>query len=229
MAFPEDPPDALEALAEECELVSSTVLELTEDVFARPTRCAAWNVKELLGHMYRDVNRTNEGLAQPPPEEITHDSVTYWRAYDRVGDATSIADRAKEVAAGYPTGRAMAEAWDEMWRGAVEAASKEDPDRSFLTWGPVLTFEEFLRTRILEVTVHRMDLEHACGRKGWGTDQAVSILDDILVGLLGAEPPPDLDWDAVDFIEVGTGRRELTDRERAILGVRRSSRFPLLG
>jgi uncharacterized protein (TIGR03083 family) len=229
MAFPEDPPNTLEALEEECELVSSTVHDLSEEDFARPTRCSAWNVKQLLGHMYRDVNRTHEGLAVPPPGEITHDSLTYWTAYDRVGDAAPVADRAKDVAARYPTGRAMAEAWDEVWRGAVEAASKEDPSRPFPTWGPVLTLEEFLRTRVLEITVHRMDLEHALGRKGWGTDQAVSIVDDILVGLLGAEPSPDLDWDAVDFIEIGTGRRELTDRERRILGVRLSKRFPLLG
>ena len=35
----------------------------------------------------------------------------------------------------------------------------------------------------------------------------LGIVDDILVGLLGTEPPRSLDWDVVDFIETGTGRR----------------------
>jgi len=96
------------------------------------------------------------------------------------------------------------------------------------TFGPVLTLDEYLRTRVLEVTVHRMDLEDALGLPSWGTDSAVSIVDDILVGLLGTEPPRSLDWDVVDFMATGTGRRELTDAERTKLGVRLSKRFPLL-
>ena len=53
-----------------------------------------------------------------------------------------------------------------------------------------------------------MDLDHALGRKGWGTDAGVSIVDDILVGLLGKEPPDALDWDAVD---VAIPRRRASD------------------
>ena len=116
--------DPLEALREECEQVSAIVLSLTEDEFARPTRLPAWNAKELLGHMYRDINRTNTALSTPPPAEVTADSVSYWRSYDPVHDAPAIADRAKELAAGYETGVALATAWNEMWRGALEGAAQ---------------------------------------------------------------------------------------------------------
>jgi uncharacterized protein (TIGR03083 family) len=220
--------DPLEALREECEQVSAIVLSLTEDEFAKPTRLPAWNVKELLGHMYRDINRTNTALSTPPPAEVTADSVSYWRSYDPVHDAPAIAGRAKDLAAGYETGEALAAAWNEMWRGALEGAAGTDRSRLVVTWGPHLTLDEFLKTRVLEITVHRMDMEHALGRKGWGTDLAVSIVDDILEGLLGEQPPSDLEWDVVDFIETGTGRRPLTDAERAILGPL-TERFPLLG
>jgi hypothetical protein len=145
-----------------------------------------------------------------------------------VHDAPAIADRAKELAAGYETGVALAGAWNEMWRGALEGAAATDRSRLVVTWGPQLTLDEFMKTRVLEITVHRMDMEHALGRKGWGTDLAVSIVDDILEGLLGEQPPSDLEWDVVDFIETGTGRRPLTDSERAILGPL-ADRFPLLG
>ena len=73
-----------------------------------------------------------------------------------------------------------------------------------------------------------LDLEDALGRKGWGTDRAVAIVDETLEGLLGQEPPSDLEWDVVDFVETGAGRRPLTDTERRILG-RLAARFPLMG
>jgi uncharacterized protein (TIGR03083 family) len=220
--------DPLEALREECEQVSAIVLSLPEEDFAKPTRLPAWNVKELLGHMYRDINRTNTALATPAPAEVTADSVSYWRSYDPVHDAPAIADRAKEMADQYPTGVDLAAAWNEMWRGALEGAAATDRSRLVVTWGPHLTMAEFLKTRVLEITVHRMDMEHALGRKGWGTDLAASIVDDILEGLLGEQPPSELEWDVVDFIETGTGRRSLTENERAVLG-RLADRFPLLG
>jgi uncharacterized protein (TIGR03083 family) len=220
--------DPMEALREECEQVSALVLSLTEDEFAKHTRLPAWNVKELLGHMYRDINRTNTALSTPAPAEVTADSVSYWRSYDPVHDAPAIADRAKELAAGYQTGVALGAAWNEMWPQALEGAAATDRSRLVVTWGPHLTLDEFMKTRVLEITVHRMDMEHALGRKGWGTDLAVSIVDDILEGLLGEQPPSELEWDVVDFIETGTGRRSLTENERALLGPL-ADRFPLLG
>ena len=220
--------DPLEALAEECEEVSMIVLDLPEADFARPTRCTAWNVKELLGHIYRDVDRINTAMASPPPPKATHDSVTYWTSYDRITDGRDIADRAKELAGQYGTGSELGEAFDEMWRRAIDAARTADRSLLVVTWGPVLTLEEFLKTRVFETTVHRMDLEDALGRKGWGTDRAVAIVDETLEGLLGQEPPSDLEWDVVDFIETGAGRRQLTDGERKILGPL-AGRFPLMG
>jgi uncharacterized protein (TIGR03083 family) len=220
--------DPVEALRQECREVSAILAGLTEEDDAKPTRCPAWNVKELVGHLYRDVERIPAALASRPDSEATHDAVTYWRAYDPAVDSPGVADRAKEVAQRYPTGRELADAWNELWPGALDAAGAADPTRLVVTWGPVMTLEELLKTRVLEVTVHRMDLEDALGRKGWGTDLAVSIVDDILEGLLGEQPPSDLEWDVVDFIEAGTGRRPLTDEERSILGPL-ANRFPLLG
>jgi uncharacterized protein (TIGR03083 family) len=232
---PEDQPpgearvaDPLDGLREECEEVSKLALSLAEEDFARRTRLPAWNVKELLGHMYRDVDRINTALATPPPPEATHDAVTYWRSYDPATDGPAIAERSKELASRYQTGAGLAEAWDEMWRTALDHASRADRARLVVTWGPAMTLDEFLKTRVLEITVHRMDMEAALDRKGWGTDQAVSIVDEILEGLLGEQPPSDLEWDVVDFIETGTGRRPLTAGERAILGAL-ANRFPLLG
>lgn len=220
--------DPLEALREECEEVSKIVLALSEEDFSRPTRCTAWNVKELVAHMYWGVNRATRSLGEPAPEAADTDSISYWRSYDPLEDAPGVAGRATERAVEYATGRELAAGWDELWRRVVDSAGREDRGRIVSTWGPTLTLDDFLKTRVLEITVHRMDLQDALGEKGWGTDQAISIVDDTLEGLLGEEPPSDLEWDVVDFIEAGTGRRPLSSEERDILGPL-ADRFPLLG
>jgi uncharacterized protein (TIGR03083 family) len=222
------PADALGALREECEEVSKIASGLSDEDLARSTRCVEWNVKQLLAHMYWGIKRAQRSLTEPAPPDADTNSVSYWRSYDPEGDAPDIAERARDLARGYETGADLAKAWGEMWRGVVESAAREDRGRIVSTWGPTLTLDDFLKTRVLEVTVHRMDLEDALGRKGWGTDRAVSIVDDTLEGLLGEQPPSELEWDVVDFIEVGAGRRSLTEEERRILGAL-ADRFPLIG
>jgi uncharacterized protein (TIGR03083 family) len=222
------PADAFDALRAECEEVSKFVLGLSEEDFSRSTRCTAWTVKDLLAHMYWGVNRISRSLAEPPPETADTDSVSYWLSYDPLKDAPAIADRAAQRATEFETGSALARAWDGLWREVLASAAAEDRSRIVSTWGPTLTLGELMKTRVLEITVHRMDLEDAFGTKGWGTDKAISIVDDILEGLLGQEPPSDLEWDVVDFIEAGAGRRALTEKERRILGPL-AERFPLLG
>ena len=226
MTFPERPADAFDALAEECEQVSKTVLSLSEDDFARPTRCTAWNVKELLGHMWRDIDRINFAI-EHPADEVDADAVSYWTRYDPVGDAPDVAARGKETADRFATGSELAQDWDRHWRDTIDRARLLPPDRIVVTWGPKLTLVELVKTRVLEITVHRLDLDDALGHKGWGTDQAVAIVDEILVGLLGQDPPPELEWDAIEFIEKGTGRQPLTDEEREALE-ELADRFPLL-
>ena len=136
--------------------VSEAALELSEEQFALPTRCTAWNVKELLAHMYRDVERAIVGLRQDPPGEADTDAVTYWTAYDPTDDAPEIADRAKTRAASYGSGHELAIVWDDMWRRAAELAEEESPVRVIRTWAPAMTLDEFLKTRALEITVQRV-------------------------------------------------------------------------
>lgn len=217
----------LSALREECEEVSRTLDGLTEDDFSEPTRCTEWNVKELSAHIYRDIDNIARYLAEPEPAEVTHDSATYF-IYDPAAEAPGVAARAKELAASFPSGASLAEAWDAHWPQVLAQAETVDPHRPIATFGPTLTLDEYLRTRVLEIVVHRMDLEDAFGRPCWGTDEAVGIVDEILVDLLGKEPPHELDWDVVEFIERATGRVPLTDEERAVLGVRAAKRFPLI-
>jgi hypothetical protein len=167
-------------------------------------------------------------MSNPDPGPAEVDSVSYWRSYDPVADGPAVAGRAREVAGGFATGAELARAWDRHWRATLEQAAGADRAMVVRTFRPTMTLDELVKTRVVEITVHRMDMEHALGRRGWGTDAAISVVDDVLVGLLGREPPARLEWDVVDFIEAGAGRRPLSGPEREALGTL-AERFPLLG
>jgi uncharacterized protein (TIGR03083 family) len=219
--------DVIDILAEECELVSKATLDLSEIDFERPTRCTEWNVKELLAHLNRDLERLPASLPEPSPKDVDVDAVTYWSTYDPVPDAPSISDRSKARAAAYRSGHALARVWDWFWRKVVEDCRAEPPDRLMVTWGPSMRLDEFLKTRVVELGVHGLDLAAALGRDPWLTSGAAGVIRETLEGLLGAEPPGALGWDDVMFIEKGTGRGALTEDERRTLAGA-VARFPLL-
>ena len=221
-------PAFADVLRDECERVSSLVDGLDEEAFARETRCPPWRVKELLGHMYRDVDRLGTALAAPSDLPVEEDAVSYWRTYDPIADGPDIADRAKEIADGFPTGAELAGAFASMWPGRIDSAAAADGSRSVQTFGPVLRLDEFLKTRILEIAVHRLDLLDALGRERTVEPKSAEIVVGVLDGLLGAERPAALGWSDVEFIEAGTGRRPIEPAERSTLGPL-ADRFPLLG
>jgi uncharacterized protein (TIGR03083 family) len=218
---------ALAALREECELTSQLVLGLPEEDFAKPTRLPAWNVKELLAHTYTVINRINMGLDEPPPPAPDSDSVSYWRMYDPATDSQETADAAKEIASQYESGGQLASAWDELWRRAVGRAADEDPERVVAIWGLALALDELVRDRVLEMTVHRIDLMDALGLPPEPSEAGLEITEEILLALLDADPRSVPDWNGVELIEKGTGRRPLSDEDRKVLGDL-ADRFPLL-
>lgn len=217
----------LAALRQECELASQLVLGLSEDNFAKPTRLPEWNVKQLLAHIYRVINRIHMGLDDSAPAAADTDSVAYWRMYDPATDSQETADAAKEIADQYGSGGELASAWDEIWRSAVGRAADTDPERVVATWGPTLTLGELIRTRVLEMTVHRADLMTALGLPPDPSEGGLDVTQEILLGLLEADVTALPDWDGLELIEKGTGRRPLSDEDRKALGDL-ADRFPLL-
>jgi uncharacterized protein (TIGR03083 family) len=219
-------PDIVFVLAGECAKVSDVVLGLTEPQFALPTRCPPWDVKGLVGHLWRDVDRIPSYLTEPAAAEETTDTRSYWHAYDPVAEAPGIALRGLEVAARFDSGADLARSFDDHWRACVEAARTEDPGRILQTRLTGIRLDEFCATRVLEVAVHGLDLADALGREPWMTPAGADVTTDILRSLLGADPPAA--WDDRAFIEIGTGRRALDDQDRAALGDL-AVRIPLLG
>ncbi len=216
----------LEALRQECHRISSTVDGLSEAEFELPTGLPAWNVKELLAHVCLEVEAITAVLDELPPARVQTDSVSYWR-YDSDAEAGPIAERAKEHAATFAAGADLAEIFGEVWRSAVHVASLNDGSRAVRSEGLGLTLNEFLKTRVVEATVHGLDLAHALGRPAWASAEGLAVTVGTLDALLGIPSPSALSWDDVTFVEKGTGRQPLTPEEQALLG-ELGTRFPLL-
>jgi uncharacterized protein (TIGR03083 family) len=218
--------DIVFVLAGECARVGEVVLDLAESGFALPTRCPPWDVKGLLGHLWRDVDRIAASLTEPAAAEATADAVSYFRSYDPVDEAPAIVQRGLEVAGRFGSGAELARSFDDHWRACVEAARSEEPGRLLRTRISGIRLDDFCATRVLEVAVHGLDLAEALGTDPWTTAAGIDVTTGILRALLGADPPRA--WDDRTFIELATGRRPLGREDREALGDLAAG-FPLLG
>ena len=217
-------PDITFVLAGECARLAQTLSGLDEPAYGRPTRCPPWTVKELAGHLWRGMDRLPSYLAEPPAEAAGDDAVSYFR-YDAVAEGPEIAARSLEVAARFDSGADFARSFDEHWRTCVEAARAADPARLLRTRVSAgIRLDEFCATRVVEVAVHGLDIARALDLEPWITPAGREVTTAILRSLLGQDPPGH--WDAVAFIEIGTGRRAPDDHDLEVLGAA-AGRFPL--
>lgn len=226
----------VDALASQLRELESLVAGLSDDDFARSTRCPGWTVAELVAHCEGMLVRLVGENAQPVdgPSEI--DRVGYYR-YDpdgpREGEETHktfsevIQDRVIEEVAGRSPSELKSSLHGAL-ADALRGVSAIPADRVIKRSGhPKMAFGEFVASRNLEFGVHAMDIAHAVGAPEQVDAAAAPIITGILDGLLGEPVPIGLGWDAAAFILAGTGRRELSAAERRILGPA-ARRFPLL-
>lgn len=225
--------DALEA---QCRDLAALVGELGDADWDRPSRCDGWTVKELVAHCEGMLERL-PGYAEMKvdgPAEI--DRVGYYR-YDpngpRDGEDPSktfsdvIRDRVVEEAAGRTNDEIKA-SLEQLARESLIRAREVDPKLVMKRSGhPPIEFGEFVASRVLEFGVHAMDIGHAALKGERIHPDAVPVVTGILDGLLQAELPKGMGWDARTYILTGTGRRRLEPNERFVLGPL-AQKFPLL-
>jgi hypothetical protein len=116
---------------------------------------------------------------------------------------------AGELAADFA--RARREAW-----ALVRAAP---PGRVVRTrHGDLMLLTEFLRTRVVELAAHGLDLATALNRDPWLTAEAAAVIEDLVLPP-GAAPVirERLGWDRVTLIAALTRRRPLTAAESGLL------------
>lgn len=212
-----------DALRAEAEGLAAAVAGEPAAAFARPSPCPPWTVGGLLYHVRTGVARISRMLAEPEPAMGAGELVSaagYFSPDHRFSPATN-ADRiasARRGAAGLPTGELAADfehAWQESW-AAVQAAR---PGRVVRTrHGDLMLLTEFLRTRVLELAVHGLDLAASLDRDPWLTPEAADVVADlVLPDGSAADVAGRLAWDRVTLIAKLTGRHPLTPAESAVI------------
>ncbi|RKF29355.1 maleylpyruvate isomerase N-terminal domain-containing protein [Micromonospora globbae] len=204
-----------EAFRDECARLGDVLRGLSEADLDRPTDCRPWRVRELLAHVRTGVGRLAGMLAAPAPPRAEVDAAGYFGAakFTPEVDAARVDSGRRE--ARELDGPALVADFDRAWRATDAAVAAAPPDRVVRTrHGDAMSLTEFLRTRVVEVGVHGLDLAAALDREPWLTPTAARVVAELLTG--GRPVPPELGWDRLTLIRKTTGRSPLTDRERSV-------------
>jgi uncharacterized protein (TIGR03083 family) len=206
---------ARRAFRDECDRLTAVLRTLGRADLDRPTGCDPWTVAELVAHVRAGAGRLADMLAAAAPGPAQVDAAGYFGAAkftaqvdaDRVGSARVEAVRFQAAAdpAGREAGTVLGADFERAWRATLDAVDAHPPDRVVRTrHGDAMTVTEFLRTRVVEVGVHGLDLAAALDRPPCLTPTAAQVIADLLTG--GRTLPPTLGWDPLTLIRKATGR-----------------------
>jgi uncharacterized protein (TIGR03083 family) len=212
-----------DALGAEAAALAAAVAGEPAAAFARPSPCPPWTVGDLLYHVRTGVARISHMLAEPEPAADAGglaSAAGYFSPDHRFSPATN-ADRVTSAqlgAAGLPA-EALAADFEHAWQEARAAVQAALPGRVVRTrHGDLMLLTEFLRTRVLELAVHGLDLATGLDRDPWLTPEAA----DVVAGLVlpdgsAVSLAKRLDWDQATMIAKLTGRQPLTPTESSLI------------
>jgi hypothetical protein len=82
-------------------------------------------------------------------------------------------------------------------------------------WGDAMLLTEYLKTRVVELAVHGLDLAGALACEPWLSDDAATISAGVLTEELDDDARRSLTWDRPTLLAKATGRLALTPTEAA--------------
>ena len=133
-----------------------------------------WTVRDLAGHTARAILTVENYLGQEEPGEATIGSAVgyYTTVYPQFTDAAAVAARGVEAGiwlGSDPVGQVSCAL------GRVRALVENQPETRIVSIGGMgIRLSEYLRTRILELVVHTIDLSRATGIRHTLPDAAIA-------------------------------------------------------
>ncbi|MFY1632085.1 maleylpyruvate isomerase family mycothiol-dependent enzyme [Solwaraspora sp. WMMB335] len=191
-------------------------------LFARPTRCAPWTVRELLAHIVIALSRTVEMLDGHAPVTGGGEPVEAIGYYAPDARFRPDVDGARVLhAQRWAAARSVGEAIDELARQAATVAARvaaEPADRLVVTrHGDLMTLTDFQVTRVVELAVHGVDLADGLGVASWLTTAAADLVVALAAGTTLLPLRTAREWDRAHLVRAVTGRAELSDADRTAL------------
>jgi uncharacterized protein (TIGR03083 family) len=206
----------------EAESLTRDLADAPEAEFSKASPCQPWTVGDLLHHIRIGAGRLQELLSQPEPpaESKLISAVDYYRPEKRFTHAVN-EDRisaAQRGAAKLGSGKAVLHDFDRTWRVSYDLAKTAPTTRVIRTrHGDPMLLTEFLRTRVLELAVHGLDLAAALQRTPWLTEEAAHIVEDLIFPGKAGQLRKITSWSNALLIAKATGRVPLADGERTLL------------
>jgi uncharacterized protein (TIGR03083 family) len=211
------PTREIDALEEQCAVLHRLLEPLSAAEWVRPTRCPPLDVRGLTAHLVSQLRRLAAVRDIPAVDDMPRKDRLSWWDYDVDEDKEETLNATLEAAFELPPGP-LAGAFAAAARGAVEGCRTRlaDGDAVLAPGDEPIVLSEYIATRVLEATIHGMDLADAVGRDPQPAASAMGVTGDILRGLLGTDPRPAISDERLAI--VGTGRGDLTAAEAAALG-----------
>jgi uncharacterized protein (TIGR03083 family) len=221
------PREEIDALAAEGAKTSAFLRGLDAPEWTAPTRCPPWDVREIVVHMTMMMEGVDETAIAPFLDvQSVKDRATWWD-YDIEEDQAETLHWVGEAGSRLPEG-SLYERWHSAIGRAVPAviASLEDGDPVVQPGDNPILMSEYIATRVLEITIHSMDVRDAFGLAPDPSPEGLAVTMGILERRLGSDPRA-MGFEDADFTLVATGRRAPTADDRKRLGSY-AAKLPLL-
>jgi uncharacterized protein (TIGR03083 family) len=173
------------ALESEIAVLQRVLLGLSDSEAVLPTRCAPWDVAALSVHTVGSLNQVLVALDGISPENSDGlvSAAGYYvpevRFSPEVNSARvdSAVERAARRADAAEPGRVLRETWGAL----AERLPGEPADRTMVTrHGDPMFLTDYLVTRVVELTLHGLDLADALGREPWTSRAALGVVCEVL-------------------------------------------------
>jgi uncharacterized protein (TIGR03083 family) len=168
-------------------------LALTPEAWAAPSGLGDWTVRELYAHVARGVTTTSE-LAASPSEPDVPDAAAYFRALRGEKGAAQVAAVAREWAAARDVDALVGD-FDGL-AAATLTGVRAAGTGVVTTIAGAMRLSDYVLTRVLEATVHLLDLAAVVPGVPTPPERALRRTVDVLTDLT----PP------AEFIALATGR-----------------------
>lgn len=177
----------LAALSAEATSLENALSGLSEREAVYTTRCPPWDVAALAVHTVGSLYQTTVALEGPSPAaaEVSVSAFGYYRPevrfspeVNRARVESAVEKAARRSDAGEP-GRVLGR----VRREPSARLAVEPLDRAVRTrHGDAMTLTDYLVTRVMELSLHGLDLADALGRDPWISPEGLVLVRDVLFG-----------------------------------------------